>query len=140
MTEVAGTDLTSIAVNRSSVFCCPTSKANPSPANKRKLSMTAKTIEPPAAGRRVEPLVGPSVVCLVSDRLPATDTINQWRDWVKHRVGSDSYSEIKHETVDRIFDAAIVGMRLAKRSRANVKHELAITLRSMAEQIDRAEC
>ncbi len=101
---------------------------------------TSDTVEPPAAGRRVEPLVGPCVVCLVSGRSPATDTINQWRDWVKHQVGKDSYAEIKHETVDRIFDAAIVGLRLAKRSRANVKHEIAVTLRSMAEQIDRADC
>lgn len=75
---------------------------------------TSDTVEPPAAGRRVEPLVGPCVVCLVSGRSPATDTINQWRDWVKHQVGKDSYAEIKHETVDRIFDAAIVGLRLAQ--------------------------
>ena len=89
------------------------------------------------ASERIDALVGPGVVCLIYDRLPAADTINQWREWMKAKTGSDA---IKHETIDCICDAAIVGMRLAKRSRVNVKDEVAKALRSMAEQIDRADC
>ena len=66
-------------------------------------------------------------------------TINQWRDWFKIADGGRGmYGPDRLRTIDRICDAAIIGMTGIMSSQADYRMTCAAWLRDAADQIESA--
>lgn len=65
------------------------------------------------------------------------EVLEQWREWVKTiDGGGGSYGPGRLEAIDKIFDAAWVGMKKAKSSRKSYNATLAKQLRNMAARLE----
>ena len=89
------------------------------------------------ASDKTELLVMPQITLIIEDGVPSKNAIEQWREWVKIQDGGEgSYGGGRLSTIDRIFDAALVGMRANNRRVKSFKREFAAMLRNMADQIE----
>lgn len=64
------------------------------------------------------------------------ETLQRWREWVKRMDGGGgSYGGGRMAAIDSIFDAAIVGMKNVRATKATVNKAVAKALRDLADQI-----
>lgn len=73
------------------------------------------------------------------DVLPLQDqAIATWRAWAIRQVEGGTYGPNRVQTVNAIFDAAVVGMKQVRSDEAAFRRSYAEHLRHMADQIERS--